>query len=172
MIHRLAIGAALALTITAAPACWAKPAPKVFTGADLSTLATPIDRGCIVSEAAKTATPAEKITSCTAALDDLGKLRTKAKVPADRAGIDYLSATYELVRAGAYLGIDGVRSRRVCVSAEKAYGLIAPLDAELFDAEMAESLISSRQAMSRTAAVCRGEFGVPKGAPALLPDKG
>lgn len=170
MIDRLILCSAAALGLAAVPgAAAAKAAP--FTAADFVRIAPPIDRGCIFGDDAKTATPAQKLDYCTAGITEFERLRGKAASPAEWSGLTYLIASYDFVRAGSYLKIDGGRSARVCDSVERAFATIVPLDTALFDSSMAEALVSSRGSISRSAEVCRKDFGTPAGAPAILPSQ-
>lgn len=108
MNHRLILGSAFGLCVVAMPAAvLAKPAPARFTTADFVRTAPPIDRGCIFGDAAKTATPAQKIGYCAAGMAEFERLRTLAVTPAEWAGLTYLIASYDFVRAGSYLKVDG-----------------------------------------------------------------
>ncbi len=169
MNHRLILGSAFGLCVVAMPAAvLAKPAPARFTTADFVRTAPPIDRGCIFGDAAKTATPAQKIGYCAAGMAEFERLRTLAVTPAEWAGLTYLIASYDFVRAGSYLKVDGKRSARVCASVERAYAMMAGIDPVLFDSSMAETFTTSQAAMSRSAVACRADFGTPAGAPATI----
>ena len=171
MTYRIALCAALAATIAATPGA-AKTAPKpaaLFGAADVDRIAPMVDHGCILGPNAKTQTPEQKIANCTAALADLAPMQAKAKTRAQRAGFAYLIASFDFARAGGYLGVDKVRSARVCTTAERTYAQISTVDATLFEADLAQALQTSRGAISRSAAACRKDFGTPRGAPPLLP---
>ena len=171
MIHRIALCAALAAAIAAVPGA-AKTAPKppvLFGATDVDRIAPMVDHGCILGPNAKTQTPEQKIANCTSALTDLAALQAKAKTRAERAGFAYLVASFDFARAGGYLGVDKVRSKRVCTTAERAYAQISTVDPALLDAQLAQAVQTSRAAISRSAAACRKDFGTPSGAPALLP---
>ena len=170
MIHRTILCSVFMLGVVAVPeVALAKPAPAQFTSDDFVRIAPPADRGCIFGDAAKTATPVQKIDYCAAGMAEFERLRSKAATPPEWAGLTYLIASYDFVRAGSYLKVDGGRSARVCASVERAYALTAGVDPALFDAGMAETFTTSRAAISRSAVVCRADFGTPAGAPATLP---
>ena len=170
MIYRSILCSVSVLCCAAAPeTAIAKPAPAQFTSADFVRIAPPIDRGCIFGDAAKTATPAQKIDYCTTGIAEFERLRSKAANPAEWAGLTYLIASYDFVRAGSYLKVDGARSARVCASVERAYAMNAGIDPVLLDATMAETFMTSQAAIGRSAVVCRADFGTPAGAPATLP---
>lgn len=169
MAHRLILGIVIGLNVTAfAPVALAKPAPAPFTSADFVRIAPPVDKGCIFGDAAKAATPEQKIENCTAGIAEFERLRGKAANPAEWAGLTYLIASFDFVRAGSYLKYDGGRSARVCASVERAYAMTVGIDPALFDANMAETFATSQAAMSRSAVVCRADFGTPAGAPATM----
>ena len=171
MIHRQIFRIALSLAVIAgASAAHAKPAPTLFTAADVERIAPPLDHGCILGAAAKTATPDQKIEHCTAGIAAFEAIKAKSKSASERAGMDFLIATFDFARAGSYLKVDNVRSARVCASAERVFAQMVGIDATLFDTKMAESLIISRAAVSRSIVVCRSDFGTPAGAPAVLPE--
>ena len=170
MTFRSILGSVIVLGCAAASgAAIAKAGPAQFTSADFVRIAPPADRGCIFGNAAKTATPEQKIDYCTVAMAEFERLKSKAANPAERAGLSYLIASYDFVRAGSYLKVDGARSARVCGSVEQAYAMIAGIDPALFDTAMAESFTISLAAISRTTVVCRANIGTPAGAPATLP---
>ena len=161
------------MALVAAPgAVLAKPvpAPALFTAADVERL-SPLDHGCILGDAAKTATPDQKIANCDDVIASLKKLKLNTRGAAQRAGIDFMIASFDFARAGAYLKVDTVRSARVCSTAERVFAQMVGIDARLFDADMTESLTTSRAAVNRSVVVCRKDFGTPAGAPALLPDQ-
>ena len=169
MNWQLATWASLSLAALAgASGTAAKPVAQVFTSADLERILPAHDHGCILGQAAKTATPEQKLANCSAGMAEFEALRRKARTPAELAGFDFMIGGYEFGRAGAFLGIDKVRSARVCDASERAFGIYAPIDATLFDSQLAEALNASRTAISRAVAVCRSEFGTPAGAPALV----
>ena len=170
MIYRSMLCSVIVLGCAAAPAvAIAKPAPAQFTSADFVRIAPPADRGCIFGDAAKTATPVQKIDYCTSGIAEFERLRSKAANPAEWAGLTYLIASYDFVRAGSYLKVDGSRSARVCAAVERAYAMNAGIDPALFDTAMAETFTTSQAAISRSTVVCRADFGTPAGAPATLP---
>ena len=169
MMTRVILGTAIGLGVAAiAPVASAKPVPAPFTSADFVRIAPPVDKGCIFGDAAKAATPEQQIEYCTAGIAEFERLRGKAANPAEWAGLTYLIASYDFVRAGSYLKYDGGRSARVCASVERAYAMTVGIDPALFDTNMAETFMSSLAAMSRSAVVCRADFGTPAGAPATL----
>lgn len=173
MIRRLFTCTAIAgACLAGSVAAYAAPAPAVFSATDFVRIGPPADQGCIFNEAAKTATPEQKIENCTAGMAKFEALKAKAKSPAERTGISFLIASFDFVRAGSYLKLDGGRSARVCATVERAYAQVSGLDAALFDADLVDAFTSSRAAMSRSASACRKDYGVPAGAPALLPDQG
>ena len=171
MIRRTVICSALAAA-SLTGAAYAAPAPALFSATDFVRIGPPSDSGCIFNDAAKTATPEQKLAYCTEGMAKFEQLKKKAKSPAERTGITFLIASFDFVRAGSYLKLDGGRTARVCATVERAYAQVSTLDAALFDADLVDALTSSRGAMSLSAATCRKDFGTPVGAPALLPDQG
>ena len=170
MIYRSMLCSVIVLGCAAAScAAIARAGPAQFTSADFVRIAPPADRGCIFGDAAKTATPEQKIDYCTTAMAEFERLKSKSANPAERAGLTYLIASYDFVRAGSYLKVDDAGFARVCGSVERAYALVAPLDITLFDTAMAKSLTISQAAISRTTVVCRANISTPAGAPATLP---
>ena len=169
MIRGLFCGSAIGLCFAAIPgAATAKPAPAQFTSTDFVRIAPPVDRGCIFGDDNKTATPDQKVSYCADAIAAFDRLRAKAANPAEWAGLTYLIASYDFVRAGSYLKIDGGRSARVCAGVERAYAMTVGINPALFDASMAETFTTSQAAISRSAVACRSDFGTPAGAPATL----
>lgn len=172
MLQRLIMSSVMGLAIAAAPgAALAKraPSPKLFTSANLELIVPPLDPGCILGPAAKSATPDQAVDYCTAAIAAVEARKLNSKTLNERAGLSFVIASLDFARAGAYVKIDGVRSARTCTSAERAFAQMLAIDAKLFDEEMAGSLIQSRGAVSRSVAACRKDFGTATGAPALLP---
>ena len=171
MIRRFVISTIFA-SASLAGACiaHAAPAPALFSATDFVRVGPPADQGCIFNEAAKTATPDEKIANCTAGMAKFEALKAKSSNPAERTGLSFLIASFDFVRAGSYLKLDGGRSPRVCATVERAYAQMAVLDERLFDADLVDAFTSSRAAMSRSASACRKDFGTPADAPALLPE--
>ena len=172
MLQRLILGSALGLAIAAAPgAALAKPVatPTLFTSADLERIVPPLDPGCILGPAAKSATPDQVVDYCTTAIAAVEARKLTSKTASERAGLSFVIASLDFARAGAYVKIDGVRSARTCTSAERVFVQMLAIDVKLFDPELADSVVLSRGAISRSVAACRKDFGTAAGAPALLP---
>lgn len=152
MIHRIALGAVLAITMAAAPALAADP----FSEADLGRILQPIDHACLEGTSVS---PEEKVVKCTAALADLTVLHSKAQTATEAAGISFLSGLFAMNEATAYVEIDKALSVRACGTVEGAYALVSPIDPQLLNEKLRLSLLNLRQGLSKSADRCGQDFG-------------